>query len=737
MIPHTSPHACEIGGDIGDTTEFTAEIGAYSFMVLSAGLYSDRILAPIRELCCNAYDAHVEVGTPDRPFEVHLPTTWEPTFSVKDYGPGLSDKDVREHCSRYFASSKRQSADQIGALGLGMKSPLAYASSYSIESRYNGEKTTYAVYINGEGSPVITRTLGPESTNEPNGITIGFPVMSADFYTFKERTRRALMYFPVCPIISGDNTATPYSKTYSLEGTGWKIRQTDFYAYMSGAYVIQGVVAYPLNVDQLPDLSLTARAIAKSNLDLFVPIGQVSVAPSREALGYDPDTVANLCTALESAANEMRDRIQAEFDAQSTVWAARTMKFSMERGTFKDVFAPLSKTQPFTYRGLVINTTIELPLIAGSTVGVSVLVQSARYTRRSTKMEVSWESLDYTNPLLPIIQQRHTKVILADMKRWKPVLQKYASLQHGQDSQTQHYVVFHAMDPKTPIVQGDLDAYLALMGYPEVVELTELVPVESSIHEATRPSYYKPRPKSVRLSFVGFPANDRPRNFSRLTWERAEIDIEAGGFYMPLNRFQVDAPNVRILNLDSILINAFSSGLMTNEEVARVYGFNAKEIEEVRNDGNWVNLFEHLRELVSNALFDPAQAEAQGVEEFLSTHPTVQSFYRSMWPNIRHQLLDGEFRQLFVRLGAARPNSNLKFLAALAGDLGLAATDRNGAADVAQQLDDHFHGLREEYPMLKLVMFSNLTTSYRNELVEYLNMCDNNRLANERQLQAA
>mgnify|MGYP001258182542 FL=1 len=103
--------------------EFTIKTTAKAFRILSSGLYSDRIKAIIRELSCNAVDAHV-MAKNSEPFLVHLPSNLEPWFSVRDYGIGLSENDVMNLYSTYFESTKTESNDQIGALGLGSKSPF-------------------------------------------------------------------------------------------------------------------------------------------------------------------------------------------------------------------------------------------------------------------------------------------------------------------------------------------------------------------------------------------------------------------------------------------------------------------------------------------------------------------------------------------------------------------------------------------------------------------------------------
>ena len=64
------------------------------FNILSDTLYSNKVLAVVRELSTNALDSHIENGNPDEPFVINMPTVANPTFSVRDYGTGLSIKIV-------------------------------------------------------------------------------------------------------------------------------------------------------------------------------------------------------------------------------------------------------------------------------------------------------------------------------------------------------------------------------------------------------------------------------------------------------------------------------------------------------------------------------------------------------------------------------------------------------------------------------------------------------------------
>lgn len=118
-------------GEEKATTTGGSSLGRYriaqskaAFETMSSRLYSDKIRAVQRELACNAWDAHAAADKSDVSFEIHLPTDFEPWFEVKDYGTGMSHRDIVDLFCTYFGTNKSDSDKFIGALGLGSKSPF-------------------------------------------------------------------------------------------------------------------------------------------------------------------------------------------------------------------------------------------------------------------------------------------------------------------------------------------------------------------------------------------------------------------------------------------------------------------------------------------------------------------------------------------------------------------------------------------------------------------------------------
>ena len=66
----------------------------YIFNILRNQLYSNKPLAVLREITCNAQDANIEAKS-KRPIEIKLPTKLDPTLTIRDFGNGLSADDIK------------------------------------------------------------------------------------------------------------------------------------------------------------------------------------------------------------------------------------------------------------------------------------------------------------------------------------------------------------------------------------------------------------------------------------------------------------------------------------------------------------------------------------------------------------------------------------------------------------------------------------------------------------------
>lgn len=306
-------------GNVSDGIRASVTLNAKAFEVLSSTIYSDKISAVIREICSNAYDAHVEAGKGDVPFTVHLPNGFEPFFSVKDDGVGLSDEDVHHLYMTYFGTTKDGSNNFVGHFGLGAKVPFAYTDTFTVVSRFGGMKRTYSIHLDEEGVPTTTR-MGEMPTDEPNGLEVSLPVKETDFGTFASRARDVLKWFDPIPKVIGNSAVYIEAPIKILTGDGWFLRKgTDW-----SAVALQGPVAYPIDWNSLSYSSLTTaqKAVLEIGPAIEFPMGTLRMTASRESLNYDPVTIENVKKRIAEIAEELPQTYQAELDQCQSRWDA-------------------------------------------------------------------------------------------------------------------------------------------------------------------------------------------------------------------------------------------------------------------------------------------------------------------------------------------------------------------------------------------------------------------------------
>ncbi len=140
-------------------------------MEMLVNLYADRRLAVAREYLSNAVDATRAAGSAE-PVEVTTPTLVEPNLIVTDRGTGMSVAEVEATFLAFAASSKRDSNEMIGGLGVGAKSAWTLAESFLVDTVKGGLRTTVRAARNLEHQVLLAGV----PSDLPDGTTIIVPV---------------------------------------------------------------------------------------------------------------------------------------------------------------------------------------------------------------------------------------------------------------------------------------------------------------------------------------------------------------------------------------------------------------------------------------------------------------------------------------------------------------------------------------------------------------------------------
>lgn len=319
MIPNHKDRQVTTGG-VQASAEFgiSAADTSHIMGILRDTLYSDKVLAVLREYSSNAWDAHREIGKKDLPIKVVLPTVSDPTLIIRDFGPGLSQEGVFEVYTQYGRSTKRGTDEAVGMLGIGSKSGFAYADSFTITSWHGGMKRVYVALLDKTEKGVINQ-LHEEPCGDETGLQIKIAVQPKDVWEFHEKAKSLFCYFIPRPDI---NLALEAEEGEPLvHGRVLKARG-DWIAVM-------GCVPYVIDLSQVESHEGTKKlweAIHRLSGALFFRIGEIHVNASREGLKYSETTRAALVEKFEALVDEfIQHTLNCLFDTSNklTDWERR------------------------------------------------------------------------------------------------------------------------------------------------------------------------------------------------------------------------------------------------------------------------------------------------------------------------------------------------------------------------------------------------------------------------------
>lgn len=309
MLP-TKPDVRLTGNLIGEEIQMGIDQKSLAFLqTILTDLYSDPKLAVIREYSTNAWDSHVEAAVA-LPIEVTTPSNLSPFFKVKDHGVGLSIDDIKTIYSQYGASTKRETNDQTGMLGLGCKSALTYTNQFTITAIKSGAKASVIVSRDANNVGVMT-VVDTVTTDEPNGVEITIPINRQDIKGFQEKTMEFFKYWDKNRVLVNGQQVDELQSIY-INDSIMLNRDKDYY---SPHKLVMGGVTYNLQRDKYAFNSIVDYHV---QIIFFVNMGEVDFTPSREELHYTNKTNAKVEELIKTLAPEIGKAIQKDFDLQTT-----------------------------------------------------------------------------------------------------------------------------------------------------------------------------------------------------------------------------------------------------------------------------------------------------------------------------------------------------------------------------------------------------------------------------------
>jgi hypothetical protein len=599
MIINSAPQNEAVLSNVGEVGEFRIRNSAKAFNILSSGLYANKIRAIIRELSCNALDSHVAAKN-DAPFDLHLPTELEPYFAVRDFGTGLSHDQVTQIYTTYFESTKTNSNDFIGALGLGSKSPFSYTDNFTVTAIKDGTKGIYTAFINDSGVPSIAK-MGEEQTDELNGVEIRFAVEGYyDISKFRDEARAVFKWFKNKPNFTGASvtiTEMEYEQKDIIPGVHSLSHQ-----YNTQSVAVMGNIAYPIDVPSADKTLGEYAPLLRCGLVMEFGIGELDFQASREGLSYIPQTIQAIKNKLVEVNSRLATLIAEEADKIENAWERSYYLSSRKRsalwGAAVTEYVADTKFELFDDRAYYgtydkkafvddlakFNVTMRYFTIAAHR---DTCHTEKTYQHDTGDRDENGQVIRAHAWSVPV--ESNTFFVVNDTKVGAFERAKYHWRNRDSRRGTERVFVVEPIDRKQPMKVDELFKYFS---NPPETQRIKASDCEQKVREVN-----KGFGKNVTILRMEERGGSRYRSASNeLVWRdggKASDFVDTQTYYyIPLSGFNPQWTRPTAYNCSSVVQLITQSNI--KELQVPVYGIRKGDIETIKKMPNWVNLEQHI-----------------------------------------------------------------------------------------------------------------------------------------------
>ncbi len=583
----------QASGSFGIKTEDLSTI----FHILRNQLYKDPRMAVLREYSCNAVDANVEAGRRATPIHVTLPTGFSPVLKIRDFGNGLSSEGIFNVYVNYGRSTKGNTNDAIGMLGIGSKSGFSYVDSFVITSYHGGKKTVYAAFIDPSRVGAVNK-LSEEDSSEPSGIEIAVPVKNQDIDSFYSRAMSLFINFKVKPKIDGWGA---YKQSeFDKKHQEAQSRKDGYRTGVSSSVLIMGSIAYPFDTSSFStnDLTPLHHELISNGVEIEFNIGDLEIAASREALQYTDATRRSIIKKL----NEIIALIQKDFQKKvkecKSLFDAKLLWQSVNKydSEYRNLRQIIGKA--ITWNGNEIpNDRFDFGAFTIPPQSTSAL-NGVKTTGVQTEPDLvlacfSRSGYSRVNGMAVKVIQAESNVVFVenDSGLINGIKNRVVPLIEGQRKAKVYLLTFANSAAKKRVL--DVTGFDA-----------PLVPI-STLKAEPLSKYYgssvvpNKKHSTNTFTFVSNPNNGSYLNRNVDFWEQADVNPKKDtGYYLEIDRFSFVLPNQQTYYRDARHINdiiaAMRAAGVTVPPV--IYGFKKSAAEAAINNKNMVNIFVYFEE---------------------------------------------------------------------------------------------------------------------------------------------
>lgn len=306
------------------SSEFTIDDKSKPFFMqlMRSGIYTKKEQAVVREYVTNAFDEHIAHNI-DRRVTIHVPTFDKPELWIRDYAKGLSDEDIRNIYISYGNSTKRNTNDLTGCMGIGCKAGFALDSkqfnivSIHQDSPNNRVKRTYCAYLDDDDVGKID-ILSTENTDEPTGICVKIGVSQRHINVFNSEINRIYNSAIIKPeliniVNSNKHVANEYQELHRNDNLQYTKYGSNIESLETCAHARMGNIDYPIDYATIerrnPNLDSGVSCLLRErSIIVRFDIGTLNIAASREGLQYDNNTVQTILSRFQAIAKHITSK---------------------------------------------------------------------------------------------------------------------------------------------------------------------------------------------------------------------------------------------------------------------------------------------------------------------------------------------------------------------------------------------------------------------------------------------
>ena len=277
--------------------------------LLSGALYKNPAYAMVREVICNAQDAHIEAGIADTPIEISFVNN---RLIIRDFGLGIPRNKMAEIYGTYGLSTKKKQKESTGGFGLGSKSPWSFTEIFGVTSYNKGTKTIYRLVRSdpeNNGKPGIIPILETESAE--SGLEVSIPLVSGNKSVLEEYIKTVVMLGDIPAKLDGELLDTiPFNQakkgfTFVNRHVTKELKTPISVRYGSVVYPLESHVYYETEYWKLVDKLgfQNSYYTTKPHLVLHAEPNTLSIAPSRDHLTLETRTLKTVKALIENMIN--------------------------------------------------------------------------------------------------------------------------------------------------------------------------------------------------------------------------------------------------------------------------------------------------------------------------------------------------------------------------------------------------------------------------------------------------